>query len=63
VVYGCGNAPGGTPQPCVTASFTTGAVRVRVNGQLALLTDGVSVCAPTSTPLTVVPGQTRVRGV
>lgn len=64
LVGGCPNvSPAGTPFPCVTARFVTGAVRVRVNGAPVLLADGVSVCAPTGTPLTVVPGQVRVRGV
>jgi uncharacterized Zn-binding protein involved in type VI secretion len=64
LVSGCTNVvPPGTPAPCVTVQFITGAVRVRVNGLPALLQDGVSMCTPTGTPLTVVPLQTRVRGV
>jgi hypothetical protein len=62
LVGGCPNNPP-SGLPCLTAQFMTGAVRVRANGLPVLLQDSVSACSPTPTPLTVVPLQTRVRGV
>lgn len=49
--------------PCVTANFTTGSTRVKVMGQPVLLQDGIAVCTPTGTPLTITVTQTRVRGI
>jgi hypothetical protein len=46
--------------PCVTASFTTGSVRVLSLAQPLLLMDSVSIAAPTGTPLTSVVVQPRV---
>jgi len=48
--------------PCVTAQWLAGALRVRLDGVPAVLTDTRSVCTPTGTPLTVLAGQTRVTG-
>lgn len=48
--------------PCATASFVTGAVRVRAGGMPVLLQDSQAICAPTGTPLTPVVVQTRVKG-
>ncbi|HYH85702.1 MAG TPA: hypothetical protein VEX60_09475 [Pyrinomonadaceae bacterium] len=47
--------------PCVTAKFTTAALRVKSNGQAVLLFDSQATCAPTGTPLTVAMTQTRVK--
>ena len=64
IVAGCVNP---TPPvglgPCVTAQFLTSAVRVRAGGLPLLLQNGVTLCVPTGTPLTVLPGQIRVRAV
>jgi hypothetical protein len=54
--------PGGTPQPCVSARWTTGATRVRVNGERLLLQDSRATCPPNGTPVTVSRTQMRVRG-
>jgi hypothetical protein len=62
VVAGCPFPPvsGG---PCVTASWVTGATRVRAGGMPVLLQDSQAICAPTGTPLTVVMTQFRVKGM
>jgi len=49
--------------PCVTATFTTTALRVKSNGVPVLLQDGVASCIPTGTPLIVVKPQDRVKGM
>ena len=36
--------PGTKPQPCVTAGWLVGALRVRVGGQAALLEDSSGLC-------------------
>ena len=59
VVEGCPLAPP-VEQPCVTASFTAGAPRVRVAGAPVLLVDSPAVSAPNGTPLTAVASQSRV---
>ena len=61
-VVGCPFVPPGGNGPCVTAQFTTAAVRVLAGGQPLLLQDSVSVCAPTGTPLVPAVVQTRVIG-
>ena len=48
--------------PCVTASWTTAALRVRSNNQPVLLMDSQAICAPTGTPLAVMMVQARVKG-
>jgi hypothetical protein len=60
-VAGC-TLPTPAGGPCVTATWTVGAVRVRAGGQPVLLQDSVATCVPTGTPLTVVVTQPRVRG-
>jgi hypothetical protein len=60
VVAGCPNPPQ-TGGPCVSAAWTTGALRVRSNGMPVLLVDSRATCAPTGVPLTVTPGQVRVK--
>ena len=49
--------------PCVTASFTEGATRVRVGGVPVLLAGSPAVCGPNGTPLTVVATQSRVTAI
>ena len=48
--------------PCVTAQWTTGAVRVKAGGQPVLLQDSQAICTPTGTPLNIVVTQMRVKG-
>lgn len=47
--------------PCVTATWITGATRVRAGGMPVLLQDSQAVCAPTGAGLNVVASQMRVR--
>jgi hypothetical protein len=46
--------------PCVTAQFTTSAVRVTAMGQPVLLIDSQATCVPTGTPLLIATTQIRV---
>jgi len=48
--------------PCLTATWTTAALRVKVMGVPLLLQDSQAICTPTGTPLTIVMTQTRVKG-
>jgi hypothetical protein len=62
VVAGCPFMTGTNPMPCVTASWVTGALRVRSTGIPLLLQDSQAVTAPNGVPLLVTsPGQARVR--
>lgn len=47
--------------PCVTASWVTGALRVKATGQPLLLQSSQAVCTPTGTGLNIVATQTRVK--
>lgn len=61
-VAGCPLVPSpSTPPPCVTATWTTAATRVRVLGQPVLLADSQAVCTPTGTGLLPVTVQPRVQ--
>jgi len=46
--------------PCVTGQWIVGTVRVLSQGQPIAIQSGVSICAPTGTPLLPVAAQTRV---
>jgi hypothetical protein len=59
-VVGCAFVPPGGNGPCVTGQWTLGAVRVLSEGQPVVIMSGVSVCAPTGTPLLPVVSQVRV---
>jgi hypothetical protein len=59
-VAGCAFVPPGGNGPCVTGQWTLGAVRVLALGQPVVIMTGVSICAPTGTPLMPVVAQTRV---
>jgi hypothetical protein len=48
--------------PCVTAQFTTSALRVKSMAQPVLLLDSLATCAPTGTPLIPLVAQPRVIG-
>lgn len=49
--------------PCVTGQWLTGTTRVLSNGQPLVIQGGVSLCAPTGTPLLVVAPQPRVLAI
>jgi hypothetical protein len=59
-VAGCAFAPPGGNGPCVTGQWILGATRVKCFGQPLALLNGVSICAPTGTPLVPVYAQARV---
>jgi hypothetical protein len=62
-VSGCSMPPPPSGNgPCVTASWTTGSLRVTSGGQPLLLQDSTASCVPTGTPLTVAVTQMRVKG-
>jgi len=62
VVAGCPfTTPAGVPLPCVTAQWTTAALRVRASSQPVLLQESQAVCIPNGTPVTIAATQTRVR--
>ena len=50
----------GSPSPCITANWTTGATRVTSNGTPVLLIDSQATCVPNGTPVTISGTQTRV---
>lgn len=63
VVAGCTMPPPNAGNgPCVSAQWTTMAVRVKTLGQPVLLLDSQAICAPTGTPLSIVQTQPRVTG-
>jgi hypothetical protein len=62
VVAGCAFVPPSGNGPCVTAQWVTGATRVLIAGQPAVLLDSQAICAPTGTPLVPVVSQVRVVG-
>lgn len=47
------------PGPCVTGQWVVGAVRVMAMGQPLAIQGGVSVCAPSGTPMLAVVAQIR----
>jgi hypothetical protein len=49
--------------PCLTATWSTAATRVKAGGVPLLLMDSQASCLPTGTGLSVVATQTRVRGI
>ncbi|HSI69373.1 MAG TPA: PAAR-like protein [Gillisia sp.] len=61
-VIGCPFNVSGSPSPCVTANWITGAMRVTSNGMPLLLMDSQAICTPNGTPVTIVSTQTRVTG-
>jgi hypothetical protein len=64
MVAGCAFPPPPAANgPCVTALFTSSAVRVFSYGMPVLLQDSLAICAPTGTPLIISATQTRVFGM
>lgn len=59
-VAGCPMVTGGSPTPCVTAQWTSGATRVTSNGQPLVVTSSQAVCVPNGTPVVITTTQTRV---
>lgn len=55
--------PGGTPQPCITATWITGATRVTSNGMPVLLQDSQATCAPNGTSVNIVSTQIKVTAI
>lgn len=47
--------------PCVTATWTTAALRVKAGGQAVLIQGSQATCVPTGTGLNIVKTQTRVK--
>jgi hypothetical protein len=62
-VIGCPFNVAGSPVPCVTAQWTTGATRVMSNGMPVLLIDSQATCIPNGTPVLITVTQTRVIGM
>jgi hypothetical protein len=58
-IVGCAFVPPAGNGPCVTAQWTVGAIRVVSEGQPLVIMTGMSICAPTATPLVPVSAQTR----
>lgn len=58
-VAGCPFVPPGGNGPCITGQWIVGAVRATSEGQPLVIQSGVSICAPTGTPLMPVAMQTR----
>ena len=52
-----------SPQPCLTASWTVAALRVKSLGVPILLQDSQAVCAPNGTPVSTVAVQARVGAI
>ena len=59
-VSGCAFVPPGGNGPCVTGQWVLGATQVLSQGQPVVIMTGVSICAPTGTPLLPVEAQTPV---
>ncbi len=63
-VAGCTLPPPPTGNgPCVTGQWITAATRVTTMGVPVLLLDSQSVCAPTGTPLVIIPTPGRVSAI
>lgn len=65
LVAGCPlTSPAGSPIPCLQVQWLTGATRVRVGGQPALLSSSQGLCvgAGPPSPPNIVTTQTRVTG-
>jgi len=63
VVAGCPFNVSGSPVPCVTGQWVTGAIRVKSTAMPVLLMDSQAICAPNGTPLIIAATQPRVIGM
>jgi len=62
-VAGCPfTTPAGSPLPCITAQWTTSALRIKAGGMPVLLQDSQAICTPNGTPVSVTVTQVRVKG-
>ena len=59
-VAGCPFVPPGGNGPCVTGQWLIGATTVLSHGQPVAIMTGVSICAPSGTPLLPISAQTQV---
>jgi hypothetical protein len=59
-VAGCAFVPPAGNGPCVTGHWIVGATSVLSQGQPVAILSGVSICAPTGTPMVPVSAQTAV---
>src|SRR6266487_2552400 len=59
-VAGCAFVPPAGNGPCVTGQWILGATMVFSQGQPVAIMSGVSICAPTGTPMLPVSAQTLV---
>ena len=62
VIAGCAFAPPAGNGPCVTGQWIVGAAQVLSQGQPVVILSGVSICAPTGTPLLITVTQVQVKG-
>lgn len=62
VIAGCPFTNGVTPQPCVTAQWTSAATKVMSGGQPVLLMDSQAITTPNAVPLVVMSTQQKVLG-
>jgi uncharacterized Zn-binding protein involved in type VI secretion len=60
-IAGCPFNVSGSPVPCVTAQWITGALRVKAGGMPVLLQDSQATCIPNGTPVNIVLTQVRVK--
>ena len=63
MVAGCPFNVSGSPVPCVTAQWVTGAVRVKASGMPVLLQESQAITVPNGVPLSVTVVQPRVKGM
>jgi len=63
IITGCPFNVSGSPVPCVTAQWVSGATRILSNGMPVLLFDSQAICTPNGTPLLIIATQTRVNGM
>jgi len=60
MIAGCAFTPPDGNGPCITGQWIVGAVQVLSEGQPVVIMSGVSICAPTGTPMLPVSAQTLV---
>ena len=60
-ISGC-TLPTQSGGPCVTATWTSAATRVKAGGTAVLLKNSQATCSPTGTGLNIISTQTRVKG-